>query len=329
MTVFVAGGAGMAGHAVIEALLKRRPNGRVRASFRHTPPAVDDERVEFLPLDLTDRQALVTALRGCDQAVLVAAEGGGIRTLAEEPWRQVGPNLILATTWLEAIHDAGVQRALVVGSATCYQPLAATIREDQLDWNEDPSPEAFGVGWVTRAVEKLCEFGRRSAGLDIVCVRAANIYGPRARFDPARSNVIPALVRKVADLSPRAAAPRHRRTLEVWGSPDVTRDVIYSADFGEAVARLLDESAANGRVFNVGSGRPVQVGDIVKTLLRLTDNEDVDIVYSAGAPASASTRVLNCDALTAAVNWAPPTSIEDGLRETLRWWRNNRATWLK
>jgi GDP-L-fucose synthase len=238
--------------------------------------------------------------------------------LREQPWRQVGPNLALATTWLEALADAGIRRAIFVGSATLYQPFEGCIREEQLDWNRDPSPESFGVGWVMRTAEKLCEFWQRAAGIEITRVRAANIYGPRARFDPSRSNVIPALVRKAADrLDP----------FEVWGSPEVTRDVIYSGDFGEAIARLLYAPGAAGEVFNVGSGRPVTVGEIVKTALRASDNEDVRVVYSAAGPSSSPSRVLNCDRLYAHLNWMPATSLAEGIGETLRWWLANRTTW--
>ena len=319
-TVFVAGGAGMAGSAIIEALLKARPTGRIRASYRHTPPAIDDARVEHVRVDLADRPALTAALSGCDAAILAAAESGGIQMLSQEPWRQVGPNLTLATTWLESLHDAGVRRSVWIGSATCYQPCEGAIREDDLDWNQDPAAEAFGVGWVMRTAEKLCEFWGRAAGLDIVRVRAANIYGPRARFDPQRSNFIPALVRKVAD---------HMQPLEVWGSPDVARDVIYSGDFGEAIARLLDAPNTGGRVFNVGTGRGVRVGEVVKALLQIADNQDVQVVYTAAGPTSSRSRILECDRLYTTLGWAPQTSLEDGLGDTLRWWIANRATWRR
>ena len=150
MITFVAGGAGMAGSAIVDALLRRVPDARVRASYRSTAPATSDPRVEHVCLDLLNKQALTEALTGCDAAILAASESGGIRMLREQPWRQVGPNLALATTWLEALADAGVRRAIFVGSATLYQPFDGCIREEELDWNQDPSPESFGVGWVMR-----------------------------------------------------------------------------------------------------------------------------------------------------------------------------------
>jgi len=318
--VFVAGAAGMAGSAIVDALLRRRPHGRVRATYRTTAPAVLDERVEHVALDLSDMSALTAALVGCDAAVLAASEGGGIGMLSREPWRQVKPNLMLAATWLEALHDAGVSRAVFIGSATCYQPFDGAIREEQLDWNQDPSPEAFGVGWVMRASEKLCEFWGQATGLDVVRVRAANIYGPRARFESARSNFIPALIRKAADgLNP----------FEVWGAPDVTRDVIYSRDFGDTIARLVETPQIGGQVFNVGCGRGVCVGDVVKAVLRVADHEHARVVYTAAGPTSSRSRILNIDRLTQTLQWQPPTSLEDGLLQTLRWWRDNRTTWQR
>jgi nucleoside-diphosphate-sugar epimerase len=316
--VFVAGGAGMAGSAIIDALLGHRPHGRVRASYRTTPPAILDDRVEHVALDLSDLAALTAALEGCDAAVLAASEGGGIGMLSREPWRQVRPNLTLAATWLEALHDAGVRRAVFVGSATCYQPFDGAIRENELDWNQDPSPEAFGVGWAMRTAEKLCQFWGQATGLEVVRVRAANIYGPRARFDPTRSNFIPALIRKAADgLDP----------FEVWGTPGVTRDIIYSRDFGEAIARLLDTPGATGQVLNVGSGRGVRVEDVVQAVLRAAGHAHARVVYSAAGPASSRSRVLNTDRLTQTLQWQPPTSLDDGVDQTLRWWLDHRSTW--
>lgn len=316
--IFVAGGAGMAGSAIVEALLARHPGVRVRASYRVTPPGISDPRLEHVQVDLSSRQALADSMQGCEAAVMAASESGGIKMLSEAPWRQVTPNLMLAAIWLDALHDAGVRRALFVGSASVYQPFEGRIREDELDLNRDPAPEVFGVGWVMRSAEKLCEFWGRSAGIDIVRVRAANIYGPRARFDPARSNVIPALIRKAAE---------DLRPLEVWGAPGVTRDVIYSGDFGEAVARLLDAPGAVGKVFNVGSGRAVTVADIVKAVLRASDNEDVQVLYTAAGPSSSPSRVLDCGRLYEELDWTPPTSLEDGIRATMHWWQANRTTW--
>ncbi len=71
--------------------------------------------------------------------------------------------------------------------------------------------------------------------MEIVLVRAANVFGPYARFDPSTSNFLPALIRKAVErLDP----------FPVWGSPDVVRDVIYSADFASDCVGLLAPMSA-------------------------------------------------------------------------------------
>ena len=61
--IFVAGGAGMAGSAIVEALLTRRLHGRVRATYRTTAPTVTDARVEYVRLELSDAEAVTAAMR--------------------------------------------------------------------------------------------------------------------------------------------------------------------------------------------------------------------------------------------------------------------------
>jgi nucleoside-diphosphate-sugar epimerase len=69
------------------------------------------------------------------------------------------------------------------------------------------------------------------------------------------------------------------------------------------------------------------VGEIVKAVLRASDNEDVRVVYTAAGPSSSPSRVLNCDRLYTHLNWTPATSLAEGIGETLRWWLANRTTW--
>ena len=111
--------------------------------------------------------------------------------------------------------------------------------------------------------------------------------------------------------------------------------------FGGWVMSRMDQAGgiagverAQGRVVTVAVEamhfiRPVRVGDVVKALLKVADNDDREIVYTAAGPVSSRTRVLNCDRLAGVLSWSPSTPLEDGLRETLAWWRANRTTWQR
>ncbi len=318
-TILVAGGAGMAGASILQRLQDCCPDARLVATIHHSAPLVPSPRIEYRRADLTTRQGCQAATAGCDAAVLAAARGGGVGSAAQ-PHLQVTDNLVMDTLLLDACVEAGVKRLVYLSSATVYQEREGLVREDDLDLNQDPHPAYKGVGWAKRAAEKLCGFWREKYGLEAVVARCANIYGPFARFDPANSNFIPAIIRKAAEgMDP----------FEVWGSPEVRRDVIYAEDFAEAVARLLLARDIPGGVFNLGSGEPVSVGQVVDLALAAAGHVPSQIRYQSDRPTAISWRALDCTRLQNALGWRPAIGLAEGIRRTLVWWLANRGTWTR
>jgi len=302
-TVFVAGASGLAGSSVVRRLLAASPTVRVRAGRRGDGGAIiDDPRVEYVQGDLRDDADCRRLVKGCDWAVLTAANTGGAAEAVGEPWRQVTDNIVMDAQVLQALQSEGVRRAIYVSSATVYQEGDAAIAEHDLDWNRDPAPAQFGIGWVKRAAEKLCRFWHEAAGIDIVIARAANIYGPFAKFDAQRANFIPALIRKaVARMDP----------FEAWGSPEVTRDVLYADDFADGVVALLGATGITFDVFNLGSGRGVTVGEVVETVLRHAGHAPSAITWRGGAPTTARCKVLDCARIEEGDRWRATVDVDE------------------
>lgn len=318
--VFVAGATGMAGSAIARRLLDACPGVLVRGTRNRTEPFLTAPNLEYVQADLTRREDCEAALAGCDVAVLAAANTGGAAANLGDPAGQVTDNVVMDALLFQAMAKAGVKRAVFVSSATVYQECVGAIREEQLDLNLEPHPAHQGIAWAKRTSERLARFWRDKYGLEIVVVRAANIFGPYACFDPFRANFIPALARKAVEgMDP----------FEVWGSPDVTRDVIYADDFAEAVRALLVADNLPWGVFNVGAGSPVSVGQVVRWVLECSGHEPAGIVYSETAPTSVAHRVLDCSAIASAVGWTSAVPIRDGIARTIAWWRENRNWWRK
>jgi len=245
---------------------------------------------------------------------------GGVRALTERPESQVTDNLIIDALLLESLAVAGVPRCVFFSTASLYQPLSGMIREDQLNRNEPPHPAHRGIGFVKRASEQLCQFWHERSGLACGILRAANIYGPRAAFDPARSNFIPALIRKAADrLDP----------FEVWGSADVVRDVIFVSDAAVAAVRLLVAPGLGCETYNLGTGIPCTVGDVVQSALDSACHIPSSVVYSEFQPATIRGRVLDCGGLEERLGWMPAITLDQGVGETFRWWQENKVSWKK
>lgn len=318
--VFVAGATGLAGSAILKCLLGQDSSVTILAACNQTVPFLHDERIEYVQVDLSSPEACRRVVADCDYAVMAAARTSGAAVLASQPWQQINANLFMNATLLQALAEAGVKRLVLVGSASLYQNFEGYIREDQLDLNQDPPASYLGIGWVTRYIEKLCAFWHRQAGLDIVLVRAANIFGPFSRFNPETSNFIPALIRKaVAGLEP----------FEVWGSSEVTRDVIYADDFARAVVMLLEREDISFDVFNVGSGIRTTVGDVVEWVLKYAGHAPARIIYNDQRPTTVPFRAIDCTKARDMLGWAPEYSVEKGIEHTVAWWKENKDRWTK
>ncbi len=318
-TIFVAGGTGMAGSAIVQQLLAASPSVKIRASFRSKiGHFIDDPRVSYEQADFRNADDCARIARGCDAAVLSAAVTGGARQATEEPWRILTDNVVLDVRLIEAVCLARTKRVIYVSSATVYQEFEGLIAEDQLNWNIDPVRSYMGTGWVNRYAEKLCQFWHQQRGVSFTIARASNIFGPYGKFDPRSANFIPALIRKAVD---------RMDPFEVWGNPGVTRDVIYSEDFGGAVVALLNAPDAGYDIFNVGTGRRTQVGEVVDWALRCAEHAPREVVWRGDAPISTAFRALDCSKLTRVTGWRPTVAIEDGIARTTRWWQENHATW--
>lgn len=318
--IFVAGATGSVGSAVIRHILDTFPSAVLRASYRKTEPFIKDDRVEYTPADIRVLDDCRRAASGCDCAVMAASHSGGSDVMSRTPQDFVEDNTVMNTMLFEAFFREGIKRAVYIGTATVYQESEGYISEEQLDMNTDPHPSHFGVAWVSRFIEKLGLFWHRRSGIEVINIRAANIFGPYSSFNPESSYFIPAIIRKAASkMDP----------FEVWGSPDVTRDVIYSEDFARAVTALLEKEDIKFDVFNIGSGVKTTVGDVVNFALKHTGHKPSKIHYDTSKPSVTKFRALDISKISRMTSWRPAFSVEEGIKNTAAWWAENKDSWTK
>lgn len=318
--IFLAGSTGMVGSSILRRLVCSSKTIHIKASCHNLKPQVLSKQIEYIKGDLKSIKDCRRMVRGSDCAIMAAAFAGGARFIRQFPWEHMKENLMLNMQMLEAFRLEKVKRVIFIGSAALYQDFEGYIQEDKLDFNKDPNSVYFGFAWAMRFIEKLCLFLHQQYGMEVVIVRAANIFGPYDKFSPDTSNFIPALIRKAVDkMDP----------FEVWGSPDVTRDVLYADDFADAVVKLIRNNKITYDVFNIGSGVKTSVGDVVKWVLDYTGHRPKDIKYIQDKPTTIKFRALDCSKAERVLGWQPRHTIPEGINKTIQWWAKYKETWSK
>lgn len=318
--IFIAGATGLVGSSIVRHILENCPKTRIRASFHNTNNNfVNDHRIEYICGDLRSQDYCSKAAKDCDCIIMAAANTSGSNILVNYPWEQINDNVIMNTQMLRAFSSESIKKIIYISSSTVYQSFDGSIKEYQLDLSRDPYPSYFGIGWSMRFIEKLCEFYHKRHGTDIVIARASNIYGPYAKFDPEVSNFIPAIIRKAVD---------KKDPFEIWGQPDVTRDVLYAEDFARAIVTIMNNEDIKFNTFNIGYGTGITVDNIVNMILKYTGHNP-SIIYDKNKPTTIKSRILDCTKAKDILGWIPKYTIEEGIGNTIDWWFENKNWWKK
>ncbi|HLD25138.1 MAG TPA: NAD-dependent epimerase/dehydratase family protein [Patescibacteria group bacterium] len=313
--VLVTGGTGFIGSHVVEKLVAL--DARVRVLDRMRGGDIKNigylkDKVRFLPGDCARFEDAERACNGQDVVINLAARVGGIEYNRTHQATMLADNLAIAETMIEAARQSGVERFLVVSSACIYPSDAVIPTPESEGFRGEPEPTNGGYGWAKRIAEKLGDYYAQQYGMKVGIVRPYNAYGPRDHFDPAKSHVIPALIKRVVD---------GENPLVVWGSGKQTRAFLYVEDFAEGLIQAIEKYPVADPV-NLGTNEEVTIKDLIEMIVRISGTSP-KIVFDTSKPDGSPRR--NSDNTKAAekIGFRAKTPLRDGLKKTIEWYRNN------
>jgi GDP-L-fucose synthase len=295
--ILVTGGAGFIGSSVVDALRARG----VPADHIVVPRSAD--------CDLRDPANCRRAVRGCDLVIHLAAPTGGIAFSRAHPASQYRDCALIDLHMLEAAREAGVQKFVALGNLLAYPAAAPPPLVEESVHDGPIAATHLGIGLAKRNFVSLAEMYHREFGLNVITVLAANAYGPRDRFDPAHSHVIPATIIKCF----------RDEDLVVWGDGTPTRDFLYVDDVAEGLLRAAELLPAPGYV-NLASGIEVSIGYVVRMIARLSGFQR-QIIFDISKGGGDPRRVASTTRATALLGFAPRVSMEEGLTRTVGFYR--------
>jgi len=304
-TTLVTGASGFVGQHLLTRL-----RGRHVIGWHHPqqPAPASSPGVTWRAVDVVEREAVESAL-GLDAPDEIYHLAGAPQV--DTSWQNVVPHLrtnaIGTYHLLEAVQRLNLScRMLVVTSAQIYQSSDDPIDEDA------PMVPPTPYGLSKLAQDQLALRAAREDGLDVVLARPFNHTGPGQQ--PAYA--VPSFARQIARIEAGLAPP-----VITVGNLDSRRDITDVRDVIDAY-RLMMQSAPPGRPYNVCSGRAWRIGDLLEELLQRS-RADIEVSVDPSRLRPHDVPVIQGDAtrIRSELGWAPRTTVEETLRDTLNWWR--------
>jgi GDP-L-fucose synthase len=299
--VLVTGGAGFLGRHVVEQL--------EAAGCRQ----VVTPRLADYDLTRDTDVARLFASHPVDVVLHLAAEVGGIGFNLANPGSIFYRNVMLNTLVMEHAHRAGVGKFVAVGSVCAYPEHARVpFREDEL-WDGYPEPTNGPYGLSKKMMLVQGQAYRAQYGFDAIHLLMMNLYGPGDHFEPDRSHVIPALIRRFVDAA-AAGVPE----IVVWGDGLATREFLYVDDAARGIV-LATERYDGPEPVNLGAGHEISIRDLAELIARLTGFEGV-IRWDQTRPDGQPRRMLDTTRAADRFGFRAEVGLEEGLRRTIKWW---------
>jgi GDP-L-fucose synthase len=253
-----------------------------------------------------------------DLVLHLAANVGGIGANRARPAEFFHDNLLMGVQMLHESWKAGVKKFVAVGTVCAYPKFTPVPFREQDLWNGYPEETNAPYGLAKKMLLVQAQAYRAQYGFNAIHLIPVNLYGPRDNFDLATSHVIPALIRKCLE-----AQRAGENTVVVWGDGTPTREFLFAEDAAEAIL-LAAERYDSPEPVNLGSGQEISIRDLAREIARLVGFEG-RIVWDSTRPNGQPRRALDVTRAREEFGFVAKTSLEDGLRRTVEWYRKTRA----
>ena len=317
MRLLVTGGCGFIGSNFIRYVLEHYQPEMITnvdaLTYAGSPASTADlapefgDRYEFLRADIADSEAIDDALAKHSYFAVVnfAAESHVDRSITS-PENFIHTNIVGASNLLDAARRHGVKRFVQVSTDEVY----GSLEEGDGFTERSPLNPSSPYSASKAAADLLVLAAHKTFGQDVVVTRSTNNYGPY-QFP---EKLIPLMIlQALAD-----------QMLPVYGDGLNVRDWIHVEDHCGAVFDVLMQGRA-GEIYNVGADNERRNLDLVRSILSHLGKSEELIQFVPDRPGHDRRYAIDSSKLRTEIGWKPLHNFEQGLAETIEWYRQNES----
>jgi dTDP-glucose 4,6-dehydratase len=315
MKLFVTGGAGFIGSNFIQHVLQSNTNHSVinydkltyAANLANLTAVAGNPRYHFAKGDICAASQVEAVMRGCDAVVHFAAESHVDRSIYE-PAPVIETNVTGTFVLLQAARSIGINRFVHISTDEVYGDLSPGTFADEKSPLQPSSPYSASKA----AADLLVLSFVRTYGIPALVTRSSNNYGP-CQFP---EKFLPLMITNAL----------HGKPLPIYGDGMQQRDWLHVEDNCRGILAALERGRI-GEVYNFGGIDVAENLTLAKRVLRAMDKPETLLTFVKDRPGHDRRYALNCRKAEEELGWKPAISLEEGLRQTIRWYESNRE-WL-
>ena len=301
--IFLTGGTGMVGSNIREH----------SESHKYTIFAPSSKEI-----DLTNYEQVNSYIAEVQPDIIVHSAGlvGGIQANIKNPVGFLVKNLQMGLNVILAAQQNNVKKLLNLASSCMYpRDMEIGLTEDMILKGElEPTNEGYALAKVVAT--RLCEYmNREDEKWQYKSAIPCNLYGKYDKFDPKHSHMVPAVIRKIYE-----AKENNINEVEIWGDGLSRREFMYAGDLADFVYYALAHFDKMPQNLNVGLGRDYTINEYYQVIAKVIGYEGT-FTHDLSKPMGMKKKMIDNTQLTA-FGWQPKTSLEEGIKQTLEYFKN-------
>lgn len=298
--IVVTGGSGFLGSWVIRKLRKAGAN----------------EKMILVPrsqeYDLRNSENCRKVVTGADIVIHLAGLVGGIGLNQAKPAELFYDNIIMGVELMHAAYQTSVEKFVAIGTVCAYPKFAPVPFAEATLWNGYPEETNAPYGLAKKMLLVQAQAYRQQYGFNAIYLLPVNLYGPGDHFDPPKSHVIPALIKKIAE-----AKATQQKVLEVWGTGRASREFLYVEDAADAIV-LATQKYNKPEPINIGAGQEITIKKLVIKLCKLMKFAG-KVKWDTSKPDGQPRRCLDTSRAKKEFGFSAKTTFDAGLKKTIDW----------
>lgn len=299
--ILVTGGNGFLGSHLVRKLLKKgisKKNILIPSSSQY---------------DLRQKNICKKLTKGIDMVIHLAANVGGIGYNQVRPGNLFYDNVLLGVHMMEEARKNKVKKFVSIGTVCAYPKYTKVPFKEEDLWEGYPEETNAPYGIAKKVLLVQGQAYRNQYDFNAIYLLPVNLYGPGDKFDPKKSHVIAALIKKFFD-----AKRNNLPEVVVWGTGKATREFLFVEDAADAII-LASEKYNKADPVNIGSSFEISIKEVAGLIKKIVKFEG-NIIWDSSKPDGQPRRKLDTSRAKKEFGFKSKVNFEEGLKKTIKWY---------